>query len=114
MHARKAILCSFLVSSFFGVTAPAQEPNVPPAQPVNVLLVGLFGWLRHGANVATGTEGPACPGNDDSANFSVCAPGAKRFDRAGQQFRIERIELVGTIKGKKTDSVLYFGVDHET
>jgi hypothetical protein len=37
MHARKAILCSFLVSSFFGVTAPAQEPNVPPAQPVNVL-----------------------------------------------------------------------------
>ena len=35
MHPRNAILCSLLVSSFFGMSA--QEPNLPSAQPVNVL-----------------------------------------------------------------------------
>ena len=58
------------------------------------------GAVDHLADVGTGAERPAGPGEDDGAHFGIPASGFERIGQRLEQGQIDGVELVGTVESE--------------
>src|SRR5260370_34192807 len=71
------------------VEQPGELLHLP--QTINVLLMRLFGGLRHGAHVTTGAESPARSGYDAGSDVQILAPVTNGIERVAHQLTIQSV-----------------------